>query len=260
VGLRDSSITRVAPVFSQLLARDPTGRSWLPALLSLPAFGNAQTAPTISGALVRQAWWPAERKLVPPPALLEYLVTNPPDGLAAVGRERGRLGAGDVDAQAEAFRLLRARDRVSAERAWYVLEGDTHVDAYLETDDAIVLAEGKRTERGPTTKTTWMPVRHQLLRNIDCVWDDRGAKAVFALFVVEGMSDGSVPPGWEVFARQTVTAEALEGSLPHRDSDEQHAIAAAFLGVTTWRVICTSLELEFGLLPDTVTLMRDAVG
>ena len=59
-------------------------------------------------------------------------------------------------------------------RAWYVFEGQTSVDAYLCTSRYVVLVEGKRTESGPTTHTSWMEVRHQVLRNIDAAWNGRG--------------------------------------------------------------------------------------
>jgi hypothetical protein len=44
MGTHDSTRTRVAPVFDALLARAATGRSWLPALLALPALAGRSAA------------------------------------------------------------------------------------------------------------------------------------------------------------------------------------------------------------------------
>ena len=40
MGKHDSSLTRVAPVFDELLSRDGTGKAWIPELLRLPRFGH----------------------------------------------------------------------------------------------------------------------------------------------------------------------------------------------------------------------------
>jgi hypothetical protein len=124
-----------------------------------------------------------------------------------------------------------------------MFEGPTSVDAYLETPELIVLVEGKRTERGPTTHTTYMSIRHQILRNLDAAWDMRGRRAVVAMFIVEGKGDGGeVPNNWQEFATATTSADALAGSLPHRGCEERAAIADGFLGVTTWQAVCRELR------------------
>jgi len=55
MGVRDSSRTRVAPVFDRLFAIDPSGISWLAGLLSL-----VNTPPPASD-LVEARWWPTEK-------------------------------------------------------------------------------------------------------------------------------------------------------------------------------------------------------
>jgi hypothetical protein len=241
VGAFDSSRTRVAPVFNRLLMRDPTGRSWLQRLLELPRYGSKNASPRTDSALVRCGWWPEEVQLPAPEGLLSWLVDNLPELGTAEGK-RARLAAGDPETLAEARRLLERRDPRSTARAWYVFEGPTSVDAYLETPGLIVLIEGKRTERGPTTRTTYMPTRHQLLRNLDAGWDIRGERDIVAMFIVEG---DEVSDDWQSFARATISREALDGSLPHRASKERAAIAEAFLGVTTWQIMCREFGIPF---------------
>lgn len=191
--------------------------------------------------------------MAPPRALLEWLVENVGSDVLESAREKRRLlGERDEATIAEALQLVASHDHAYLSRAWFLFEGPTSIDGYLETDDAIVVIEGKRTERVPTTKTKWMPVRHQMLRNLDAVWDLRGEKRVCGFFVVGGDDDPHVPDEWEDFARDTVSTKAIEGSLPHRDEDERRRIAAAFLGVTTWGRICSEFGIDFESLPKDV--------
>ena len=255
MGAKDSSRTRVAPFFTRLLMRDPSGVSWLPKLLKLPEPSTGSV--DVRGATVPLrtcAWWPAERQLPAPAKLLEWLVDNLPDDVALEGDERQRLRAGDGGTRKTALERLRARASDDITRAWYVFEGPTSVDAYLETEDLVVLVEGKRTESGPTTHTTYMPVRHQMLRNIDAAWDGRGDRDVAAFFIVEGAAGGAVSPEWQQHAETTISRGALEESLPHRSADERSAIAASFLGVTTWQIVCREFGIDPAALPDELSV------
>ena len=248
----DSSKTRVAPVFTRLLKRDPRGDSWLPALLRLPRrFDDVEVEVPISpGRIVTCAWYPEEKQLAPPPALLRKLVDQPvllsSSGLktsrAGTLVKRTQLLAGHAATREEALALVASAPE---KQGWHVFEGPTSVDAYIETERAVVLVEGKRTEAGPTTHTTWMAVRHQLLRNLDAAWDMPG-KQPYAFFIVEGDGQSTdVPTKWQTFAPETVAAQALELSLPHREPEERAAIARAFLGVTTWQAVCEAFGIPF---------------
>lgn len=256
MGKLDSSRTRVFPVFERLMKRDPSGASWLPKVLALPdRFDGTTSKVPEPGPLVDHAWHPQEKRLRPPKALLRWLIENPaatpPAGFGTKSEsarvKRAELASRDKARVAEALGLLELSD---SDRAWHIFEGPTSVDAYLETAGAAILIEGKRTERGPTTHTTWMPVRHQMLRNIDSVWDDRGNRAVGGFFIVEGeeSNPAEVPPAWRQFARDTISPAALEGSLPHRSISEQAGIAAAFFGVTTWQALCHATGIPWGAI------------
>ena len=129
-----------------------------------------------------------------------------------------------------------------------MLQGRTFPDVYLVTSDALVVIEGKRTESGATMRTAWMASRDQMLRHIDAAWEIRGSRAVYGFFVVEGPESGGVgvPGRWVHTAVKTVSSDTIRSSLPHRSREEQEAIAACFLGATTWQAIVK----HFGLDPD----------
>ena len=265
MGVHDSSLTRVAPVFDQLLELDRSGRSWIPRLLRLPGLpGGTLSTPDRCGSLRRHHWNRGdctlkEVQLDPPRALLTHLVSNPApsiiEGQMTEGTraKRRALLEGDREVLAEALALL--EQTPIRTKVWYVLEGRSQPDAYLETDDCVVVVEGKRTEPEPTTHTMAMAGRHQMLRHIDCAWETRGGRSVFGFFAVSGGTepeDVLVPDEWAEAAAATIGAAALKTSLPHRTDAERSAIASCFLGVTTWQAIRTEFKLDWDKLPDRV--------
>ena len=261
MGVYDSTRTRVEPVFDELLARDPTGMAWLPRLLALPTRPGAPVLRFPAAPLTRSGWGDAEVPLSAPRELLVWLVKNLTlvDALAhqktspSTRSKRELLLKRDTAIIDEALTLLSAQD--VSDRAWYVLEGCTWPDVYLESERAIVVIEGKRTEPAPTTCTTWMAMRHQMLRHLDCAWERGAGREIFGFFVVEG-DDGptglDVPPSWQSTVEVTVKADVLKGSLPHRSDAEQQAIACSFLGATTWQRVCREFSISWSELPDTV--------
>lgn len=256
MGEYDSSKTRVAPVFDQLYATDQTGHSWLSKLIALPVGGNPVTLPEICSLTIEEVGWgDAEKKLDPPHALLEWLVRHPRQpvsgGLSSnpdKAQKRREWIEGSEERRLEALNLL--RDNSSGED-WHLFEGRTQPDVYIQTPDLILVIEGKRTERKPTTSTKWMAGRHQMLRHIDCAWEIAGDRSVIGFFIVEGSgTDCQVPADWIDYAKQTLAPDAVASSLPHRGLKEQKAIASGFVGVTTWQRVCKEFNLDWTMLPD----------
>jgi F0F1-type ATP synthase assembly protein I len=165
------------------------------------------------------------------------------------------LRRGDPEAIAKALELLRTDP---SPRGWHILEGQTYPDALIITGDALVVIEGKRTELGPTTGTTWMPVRHQMLRHIDAAWEIRGHRVVYGFFIVEA-EEGSVevPQNWIDASQRTIAPEALAESLPHRSPAERDGITRAFLGVTTWQAVCAVFGISSDELPDELSMSEE---
>jgi hypothetical protein len=255
MGKRDSSITRVAPVFDELRRQSPP--NWVRRLIELPEPGKEVDASLGLDPTGKPYWHPIEKELDPPPCLLRWLVENwngPHIKRRLSGQtmdKREKLLHGDETTIREALSKLEENPHG---RAWYVLEGPTRPDVYIETLDAIVVVEGKRTELGPTTHTDSMEIRHQIWRHIDCAWEIRGDRKVYGFFIVEGEGDSSdVPKAWTDAYREAVSPEAVAGSFPHRSARARAAIAQCFLGATTWQAVCG----EFGL--DRESVLMDEV-
>jgi hypothetical protein len=254
----DSSKTRVAPVFNALAS---TGSDWVRRLLDLVGSTAQSTKWASEDLSPLKCYWQSnnpkrkEKSLQPPLSLLEWLIWNAekpkrgmPKASASTTAARELLCARDPET------IVQALDGVASGklgREWYVLEGPSYPDAFIETPDALIIVEGKFTEAGATTTTTWMSKRHQMLRHLDGAWEIRGSRSVYGFFVVEAdESTGlAVPEKWRDAAKSTNTYESLKSSLPHRqDSAERAQIGECFTGITTWQAIQTAFKLDPSLL------------
>jgi hypothetical protein len=256
MGKHDSSKTRVVPIFDQLYKLDKTGGSWLKKLLSLPVGGNPIClAGNCDFAIQDKGWGKYEKKFEPPISLLSWLILNPQSLTAGklnehtdASQKRCELIAGSDSARLEALTLLQSNP---AGKKWYIFEGQSQPDVFIQTPDLIIVIEGKRTETKPTTSTKWMPGRHQILRHIDCAWELARKRKIVGFFIVEGdRIDGEVPKSWMGYAEQTMAPSAVAASLPHRGPEEQQGIVSCFAGVTTWQRVCKTFEIDWATLPD----------
>ena len=255
MGKYNSSLTRVVPVFDELMRQDPTGGAWIHRLLELPRHGACKLTASRGLSLrdgpegVSYGWGQHEVALLPPLSLLRWLVRNADNtdidrlrGSRSTIEKRRALLHRDPIVMSEALELLNRR---SKGRGWHILEGPSHPDAFLDTDEAVIVIEGKRTERGPTIGTTFMSGRHQMLRHMDCAWEIRGQREVYGFFIVEGPE---VSSDWATFTTETVSDAALSSSLPHRTVKDREFIKRGFLGVTTWQEVCDALGLDRNVL------------
>lgn len=277
-GLYNSSITRVRPVFQQLLNRDPTGSGWLQNFLSMSRTMYASELSEEPGILVpwvseqleysdrilQQAPYRIEKiqlqrcfeyPLPPPTAFLRWLIKHVDPQLweskrskfakSAETRDKrdrlfGRHGTEEQQKTArEALRLLEQHGNAGSRIKWWAFEGFTEVDCFLETDRLLLLIEGKRTE-ALSDSTNWYPGRNQLLRNLEVAKElaEQKGKAYGVMLLTEQPMD--FPTGQEI-----------EGSFPHLDAGTRTEILDNFLGSYTWEETCHATGIDYNTLPDT---------
>jgi hypothetical protein len=261
MGVRNSSNTRVVPIFDALFGADATGASWLGGLLQLGSRSRAASVDLSTCRLIeghRRTWGVDELALPAPLGLLEHLVQNiTAQQVAASGdsglvlAKRQALANGDSETVEEALILLRSGRRG---RRWFVLEGPSRPDATLEMPTAVVVIEGKRTERACTSTTKWMSQRSQLLRHMDAAAEFFPGKRILGLLLVEGDGSGdTVHPSdyWRLQSEAQCSEGMLAASLPHRTGDQRAGLAQGILGVATWQAVCSRYRIPWPPSNDT---------
>jgi hypothetical protein len=272
VGEYNSTVTRVWPVFDDLFGRDPTGTTWLPALLKLgsragkvvqqihaspgcllPELGRFELnlPGPIKKALgqgraarierIRNAY---EAEIPPSATFLQWLLEHP-ERLVWPKRKnvqwvygpstqdkRKCLLAGERAAREEALKELATVGAGGSQRKWWAFEGFTSVDCHLETASLLLLIEGKRKE--PISDSTdWFPGRNQVIRNLEVAQALAGRKNFAVLVCAEAPIE--------------LAEEAWTNSLPHLSFSEIENLKSHYLGCSTWSAIaqqlCSGLKL-----------------
>ncbi len=274
--LYNSSLTRVYPFFGRLIEQDPSGLSWLPRILQLTIESIPQAVPlpehlgsllaavvkkrTISGNALKYHGVETidlpgcfEKSIPPSYRFLKWLIEHPKyltwpnngkthfSGKTQTKREE-LLGWHGVEkqsaAQSEALAGLEWNGAERAHGKWWSFEGDTSVDCFLETENFILLIEGKRTEP-LSTSVNWYPGRNQLVRNLE-VAQELTERKRFAVLVIAEEIIGSL------------SQEVIITSLPHFSPGERQALLQHYLGCLTWQQVCNTVNIPYESLPNTV--------
>lgn len=274
-GLYNSSITRVRPVFQQLLHKDPTGATWLTDLLDLAPRKAKSRSDAIAkpGILLEEVSKTRrysdyilrgfgleqpidlgncfEKSLPPPEKFLKWLIQNlgrliePGDKRLKylTDNRKDLFDTNRPEAQraaiAAGLNLLNTLKARGSARQWWAFEGFTEVDCYLETDTLVLLIEGKRTER-LSAATLWFPKRQQIVRNLEVAAEiARQKRKDFAvLLIAEDIIDFNL-------------ADELVLGLPHLDANALLELDEHYLGCITWQALCKQTGLDFRALPNT---------
>jgi hypothetical protein len=261
-GEKNSSLTRVRPFFSRLMARDPSGEDWLSKLLcAMPAsskLGEYAESPGRIARVMPMAWSKREEMIGPPSAFLRWLLLHPEelewqegggtkDLIKRAWREKLCCQSAEPNPsqqQAAIAEGLRCLEQMGArDGAWWVFEGQTHVDFYIETNRGLrVYVEGKRTE-GLSRGTLWFRQRYQFVRNLEAAREHANRKPYACLLMSE------VPI--------QIPKHLIASGLPHVDAAEQAELASGYIGNITWMDACVATGIDFMSLPDTVHELRE---
>ena len=262
MGDRNSSLTRVQPIFDELLDRWSDGDPWLSELWDMATLtrpGVALSKPVGLGELLNSET-PADRsgrlgtvyeRAVPPPAaFLLWLLENPQrmqvrDRVNFGGKSdrtrrwRSKLFSGDQrlvsDAQDEGRNQLGKRLAQRGRNKWWAFEGFTHVDCCLITNQCVLFVEGKRTE-SVSPSTLWFRERSQLWRNVEAAKEFASDKEFAVILAVERESDGRTA--------LASAAYSLDGSYPHLDAEQRTELDRHLIGFVTWPEIVNRCGLR----------------
>jgi hypothetical protein len=224
--------------FEALFARDPSGRSWLPALLAAAPHGPAALEELVEdpGLIeIPQAVRGADGRLAcfgypaaPSRALLSWYLDHPDELTWPAGAqpsetaERLRRALVDDDppgtrakAQDRAKDLLPAASPFSTD--WWRFEDTAKLDCTLLTDRLVLTIE-----TDPLSPATpWYPARTRLIRDLEAA----RRSATDRRFATLVLSDHPLPD---------LTGEQLADGAPHLGESERDELRDAYLGALTW--------------------------
>lgn len=230
MGKYNSTKTRVVP-FMEYMNKDIEKLN--------KVFSSLVSSPKLTGPILegKYLFGDKEAAINPPISLLKWLVSNPEkldeqkrkEIMEDTTREscllRTKIFNGDKNTIKEALKHIDEKGFVGYK--WFIFEGKTHPDIYIETENEIFIGEAKRTEKKLTTSTKWFPARDQLIRHIDSVIENK--KNIYAFFILE------TPDIYPLHNYKDI--EYYKQSLPHRSEQEIRKIKESYCGFLTWKQI-----------------------
>ena len=126
-------------------------------------------------------------------------------------------------------------------KAWYIFEGATAPDIYIEGADFVIVCEGKWTESHITTKTTHLKGqnenRNQMIRHIQGALNSTNKK-IYAFYIVDATCN--------YIGDLTEDAFKVQLDMETIKPNNREAILSAFYGYTTWQELESKIDdLQF---------------
>jgi len=248
MGIRNSSLTRVKPLFDFI----NSDIEKLNRFLGLFDYKHRIE----HNSSIEIGYGHYEKKLPPSKLLLIWMLQNIKDlnkvdnyGVDPIKSKktydrRKRLFAGDTILIDEAIKIIETSPKLP-EKDWYIFEGYTLPDIYIETTDSIFVGEAKRTEKDITTNTTWFRHRDQLIRHIDSLLDQ--PKKIYSFYILE--KEEYLNGIYEKRMKLYSTKDYFNKNLNHRDNSKIERAFNSFIGFVFWEDIADCFNINF---PDNV--------
>ena len=183
-------------------------------------------------------------------ALVEYIFKRDNSKITTTNKNREVLYHASKEERAkkkdEAVKLINKRYNLlpPTTRAWYIFEGFTHPDIFVEGEDYILIGEGKWTEDHITVETTHLKTsnkeyRNQMIRHIQGAINYSN-KPVYAFYLVDEKC------GYLNDLTKESFKEQLDKETIKLSNIDKKKVLDAFKGYTTWQDIKKAFpDLEF---------------
>ena len=239
MGRYNSSVYRVRPLM-QVVEKDIAAFHKLLSLVGIAPLGIPNIYLYDGEGCAEKQLKPSKRHLA---GLISYMAEKDHTGVSVTNAKRRRLffpdpsmsNSREATCRAALAELEENYDALlPTNRAWYVFEGFTNPDIFIEGDDYVIVCEGKWTEPHITTKTTNLSAdneyRNQMVRHIQGALNYTNKK-VYAFYIVDKGCGYEADLSTDAFAAQ-LEKETIE--IPGKEKEE---IIRAFYGYTTWQDI-----------------------
>lgn len=249
MGKNDSSLTRVKPLFD-FINKDEVKLNQL-----FELFKHEKIEIIKKGSIIEIKYGTKEKSIPPSKSRLLWMLihldiltrvkdygANTKNSTTFTKREQ--LFLSDQETLCEAICKIKNVNNVP-KSGWYIFEGYTNPDIYIETTDSIFVGEAKRTERDITTKTKWSENRDQLIRHIDALLDQK--KKIYSFYILDKIEFGK-----GIYSQrmgQYRDEEYFKANLPHRDDKLVKRAKESFIGYIFWQQIEKLFDITF---PDTI--------
>ena len=147
----------------------------------------------------------------------------------------------------EAIRKINSSSKLP-NQAWYIFEGVSSPDIFIETTNSIYVGEGKRTEPNTTTNTTWLKQRDQLIRYIDSLLDQ--PKNIYSFYILE--KETYLKRAYAESMKLYSSKDYFNQNLRHRDEVEILRAFNSYIGFLFWEDIADYFKISFPDFPDKI--------
>lgn len=248
MGKHNSSLTRVKPLFDFI----NSDFDKLNSFLGLFDYKNLRIE---QNSLIEVRYGNNEKEIPPSRTLLIWMLYNldvlnkvKNFGVINVGSDkynkRKLLFSGDTKLRNEAINVIQTKTKLP-KRDWYIFEGHTFPDIYIETIDSIFIGEAKRTEKNITTNTKWLCQRDQLIRHIDSLLDQ--PKKIYSFYILD--KNEYLKGYYKESMESYTTKDYYKQNLKHRDDFFIEKACRSFIGFLFWEDIADFFKICF---PDTI--------
>ena len=238
MGKYNSSVYRARPLM-EIIKKDYDSFLKLLSLMNIPALGQPHTYQYDGENCSEKQLKPSKRHLS---SLIAYMAAK--QHTADVKNEQGTAlffpAPKNPNGRAEAcMEALAALENVydslaPSDRHWFLFEGFTHPDIFIEGEDYVIVCEGKWTESNVTTKTTHLSAdgesRNQMVRHIQGALN-YSDKKVYGFYIVDESCNYKNELTEDCFKKQ------LETETVRIPDSEKEKILDSFYGYTTWQEI-----------------------
>lgn len=176
--------------------------------------------------------------------LVKYLFGKGADNYSISGKNRIEMFNGNSEKRDLAITEIENNYNSLPQKAWYIFEGYTYPDLYIEGKDYIIICEGKWTESHITTETTYLKnandeYRNQMVRHIQGALNSAKDKKVIAFYIVDENCGYLDDLSKEAFAKQ-IEKETISLSY-----SEKYDVISSYYGYITWQNISEVLGIKF---------------
>ena len=241
MGIYNSSEHRVKPLM-QKIESEPKNFEKLINIIGLTDFGHPKIFRYANGKInTEKALKPTKDHLL---GLIKYLFGKGAKNYPVNGDNRIELLDGVVEKRDLALSEVERNYDSLPLKAWYIFEGYTYPDLYIEGDDYIIICEGKWTEPHITTETTYLKTakgayRNQMVRHIQGALNSAGNKKVYAFYIVDKNS------GYTKDLEKDSFAEHVEKETISLSYSEKMDVISSYYGYTTWQDIEQIIDVHF---------------